>query len=272
MALGSIFNDNLISNSFKRLLRRYFCRKKIRMRTFAIGDIHGGLKALIQVLNKLNIKERDEIIFMGDYVDGWSESAQVIEFLIGLSEQYKCVFIKGNHDVWCQDWLQNEEVNPSWFLHGGKETIESYQGFSINQKKQHILFLEKAPFYHLDIENRLFLHAGFTSMHGVEKEAFPFTFCTDRTLWEMALVMDKKIAKDSTNYPKRLNHYKEIYIGHTPTTNYGETAPMNAINIWNIDTGAAFKGRVTAMNIDTKAFFQSDCLPDLYPDEIGRNK
>ena len=27
------------------------------MRTFAIGDIHGGLKALIQVLNKLEIEE-----------------------------------------------------------------------------------------------------------------------------------------------------------------------------------------------------------------------
>ena len=32
------------------------------MRTFAIGDIHGGLKALIQVLNQLEIKEGDKII------------------------------------------------------------------------------------------------------------------------------------------------------------------------------------------------------------------
>jgi serine/threonine protein phosphatase 1 len=242
------------------------------MRTFAIGDIHGGLKALVQVLNKIEITEEDSLIFMGDYVDGWSESAQVIEFLIHLAPKFNCVFIKGNHDVWCQDWLKKKEVNPSWYLHGGKETIESYDGFSDDQKKQHLLFLENAPLYHLDNTNRLFLHAGFTSMHGVLKETFPFTLCTDRTLWEMALVMDKKITKNSSSYPKRLQHYREIYIGHTPTTNYGETTPMNAINVWNIDTGAAFKGRVTAMNIDTKVFFQSDCLPDLYPDEKGRNK
>ena len=28
------------------------------MRTFAIGDIHGGLKALIQVLNQLELQEK----------------------------------------------------------------------------------------------------------------------------------------------------------------------------------------------------------------------
>ena len=57
------------------------------MRTFAIGDIHGGLQALLQLLNQLEITEEDTLIFMGDYVDGWSESAQVIEFLINLSEK-----------------------------------------------------------------------------------------------------------------------------------------------------------------------------------------
>lgn len=44
------------------------------MKTIAIGDIHGGLKALIQVLNKVEVKDEDQLIFVGDYVDGWSES------------------------------------------------------------------------------------------------------------------------------------------------------------------------------------------------------
>lgn len=243
------------------------------MRTFAIGDIHGGLKALIQVLNKLGIKEEDTLIFMGDYVDGWSESAQVIDFLINLSKKINCIFIKGNHDVWCQRWLKNnEDVDPVWFMHGGKETLESYASFSADEKKQHLIFFENMPMYFLDDDNRLFLHAGFTSMHGVEKETYTHKFCTDRTLWEMALAMDNKIEKAHSSYPKRLMHYNEIYIGHTPTTNYGKTVPMNAINIWNVDTGAAFKGRITAMDIDTKAFFQSDELPTLYPNEKGRNK
>lgn len=241
-------------------------------RTFVIGDIHGGLRALIQVLNKLEVTEEDTLIFVGDYVDGWSDAAQVIAFLIELSEKINCVFIKGNHDVWCQNWLKNETVVPTWYMHGGKETIESYNGFSAIEKKRHLIFFENMQLYYLDAENRLFLHAGFTAVQGVEKEIFKENFYFDRTLWELALAIDKTITKEEVRYPKRLQHYNEIYIGHTPTTNFSETTPMNAVNIWNIDTGAAFKGKITGLNIDTKEYVQSDCLPELYPEEKGRNK
>ena len=54
------------------------------MRTLVIGDIHGGLKALHQVVERANITKDDHLIFLGDYVDGWSESAQVLQYLIKL--------------------------------------------------------------------------------------------------------------------------------------------------------------------------------------------
>ena len=242
------------------------------MRVLAIGDIHGGLKALIQVLNKMEVKDEDTLIFVGDYVDGWSESAQVVQFLIDLSEKIKCVFIKGNHDVWCEAWLKTGDVNPTWYMHGGKETIESYESFSETDKKRHLEFFESMPLYYIDDENRLFLHAGFTSMHGVEKEVFNTTLYFDRTLWEMALTMDKRIEKDSVIYPNRLKHYYEIFIGHTPTINFKCDTPMHAVNVWNIDTGAAFTGKLSGINVNTKEVFQSDNLPSLYPNEKGRNR
>jgi serine/threonine protein phosphatase 1 len=49
-------------------------------RTLVIGDIHGGIKALKQVLQKADVTKEDTLIFLGDYVDGWSESAEVISF------------------------------------------------------------------------------------------------------------------------------------------------------------------------------------------------
>ncbi|TYA86387.1 serine/threonine protein phosphatase, partial [Seonamhaeicola marinus] len=58
----------------------------------------------------------------------------------------------------------------------------------------------------------------------------------------------------------------------TPTTNFNIEKPMNAANIWNVDTGAAFKGKLSAMDIDSKKVWQSDNLPSLYPNEMGRNK
>ena len=241
------------------------------MRTFAIGDIHGGLKALIQLLNTLEITEEDQLIFLGDYVDGWSESAQVIQFLIELNEKFSCIFIKGNHDIWCENWLEEGTVDPAWYIHGGKVTMESYEGISKEIKKEHLEFFKTMKPYYLDDKNRLFIHAGFTSMHGVEKEVSQATFFYDRTLWEMALALDDNLKRDALHYPNRLKHYKEIYIGHTPTIRFDSELPMNAANIWNIDTGAAFTGKLSAINIDTKAIYQSDPLPGLYPGESGRN-
>jgi serine/threonine protein phosphatase 1 len=240
-------------------------------RTFAIGDIHGGLRALKQLMDLIKPQPEDTFIFLGDYVDGWSESAQVIDYLILMDKKYKCFFIKGNHDAWCEDWLKTGRISDVWYVHGGKETMKSYSEFDDNDKWNHISFFEQMRYYYVD-QSKLFVHAGFTSIHGVFHETQNSNFYWDRTLWEMALVMDKKIEKDSALYPKRLKHYAEIYVGHTPTTNYSIDVPMNAVNVWNVDTGAAFLGKLSAINIETKEFFQSDTVRLLYPDEKGRNK
>ncbi|WP_217707033.1 metallophosphoesterase [Pedobacter ghigonis] len=39
-------------------------------RTLVIGDIHGGLKALIQLLERASVTKQDRLIFLGDFVDG----------------------------------------------------------------------------------------------------------------------------------------------------------------------------------------------------------
>ena len=53
-------------------------------RKLVIGDIHGGLKALVQVLERANVSKNDTLIFLGDFVDGWSDSPAVLDFLISL--------------------------------------------------------------------------------------------------------------------------------------------------------------------------------------------
>jgi len=109
-------------------------------------------------------------------------------------------------------------------------------------------------------------------MNGVEKEYDVRGFYFDRTLWETARILSMVDKKKHKKVDTRLSLYKEIYIGHTPTINFNEDKPMNCSNVWNVDTGATFTGKLSAIDIDTKAIFQSDILKDLYPDEIGRNK
>ena len=244
------------------------------MKKFVIGDIHGGLKALRQVLKKINCDENYTLIFLGDYVDGWSESPAVLDFLIELQKKQPCVFIRGNHDELLLDWLlgNNENIDEKlWFQHGGEATVLSYQNINAETKEKHIQFLQSLQDYYLDDKNRLFIHAGFTNMKGVEHEFFKPLFYWDRTLWETALAIDNQLSKDAITYPLRLKIYNEIFIGHTPVTKIDETIPVNKACVWNVDTGAAFKGKLTIMDVDTKEFWQSDSLPELYPTEKGRN-
>lgn len=244
------------------------------MRKLVIGDIHGGLKAVQQVLKRANVTDKDILIFLGDYVDGWSESPDVLDFLIELQKKQKCYFIRGNHDELLLDWLlgNNENIDEKlWFTHGGEATVISYQNIEVSTKEKHIQFLQSLQDYYLDDKNRLFIHAGFTNMKGVDYEYFKPLFYWDRTLWETALALDNQLSKDAITYPNRLNIYNEIYIGHTPVTKINETTPINKACVWNVDTGAAFKGKLTILDVDTKEFWQSDSLPDLYPNEKGRN-
>lgn len=240
-------------------------------RTLVIGDIHGGLKGMQQVIERAKITAVDTLIFLGDYVDGWSEAAPTIQFLIDLSKKQQCIFIKGNHDFWCEEYLRENVVDDTWLLHGGALTLDNYQRLGAKERTVHLAFLKGMKLYHIDPKNRLFIHAGFTSMKGPKQEFHQSNYFWDRTLWEMALAMNKQIESDSVLYPKRLKLFNEIYIGHTPTIHFESSTPMNAANVWNLDTGAAFTGKLTIMDIDTKEFWQSDSLPELYPTEKGRN-
>ncbi|MFT6981846.1 MAG: serine/threonine protein phosphatase 1 [Crocinitomicaceae bacterium] len=240
-------------------------------RTLVIGDIHGGFKALTQVLDRVKLTSSDHLIFLGDYVDGWSESAQLITYLIELEKKHTCDFIYGNHDAWCFDWLRDGTINPIWFKHGGKSTMESYEMILEEDRHLHLEFFKRMQNYKIDKSNRLFIHAGFSSMHGPEKEHYMTNYGWDRTLWEMAVAVHGKVEKDEQSFPKRLKLFNEIYIGHTPTLEWGVEFPWNRVNVWNLDTGAAFTGKLSVMDINTKEYWQSDHVLGLYSKEKGRN-
>lgn len=240
-------------------------------RTLAIGDIHGGLKALKEVLDLANVTKKDLLIFLGDYVDGWSDSANTLDFLIKLNESHNCIILKGNHDELILNWLRTGTTNPKWLQHGGQSTIDAYSEVNKMHKNIHANFIEGLQNYHVDEQNRLFLHAGFANLHGPDYEFYENTVYWDRTLWEMALATDPNLSKDDPKYPVRFKLFKEIYIGHTPTNRFGKHTPMQAQNVYNLDTAAAYKGPLTIFDVDSKEYWQSTPVHELYPEENGRN-
>ena len=241
------------------------------MRTLAIGDVHSGLKALEQLLKRAEVTHEDHLIFLGDYVDSWSDAYETILFLIELGETHRCTFIRGNHDELCKEWMLTGNENPQWLAHGGKATRDSFIKAGKKNWSTHLDFFDAMQSTYLDTQNRLFLHAGFTNLKGIEHEYFEKSFYWDRTLWELVKALDPNLNKASERYPKRLTHYREIFIGHTPISKTGHAEPEHHANVWNLDTGAAFKGPLTIMDVDTKAYWQSDPVYTFYRNENGRN-
>ncbi|TKD65258.1 metallophosphoesterase [Flavobacterium sp. ASW18X] len=242
------------------------------MRTLVIGDVHSGLRAVEQVLDRAAVTADDHIVFLGDYVDSWSDAFETIAYLIQLNTTHNCTFIRGNHDELCLDWLVEGKDNPTWLLHGGAATKASYEKRERAAWESHIHFLQEELVNNwVDNNNNLYLHAGFTNLKGIEHEYFEKTFYWDRTLWELAQALNPELSVEDARFPKRLTHYNEIFIGHTPISKTGLAVPKNGANVWNVDTGAAFMGALTIMDVATKEYWQSDPVHTLYPSEKGRN-
>lgn len=240
-------------------------------RTLVFGDIHGAYKALEQVLKRAKVSKEDKLIFLGDYVDGWSGSKKVISKLIELQKVNECIFIRGNHDALFQEWLDTKEINQRWLVNGGNSTITAYKDVSDQTLEEHHKFLKSLQNYYVNAQNQLFVHGGFTNLRGPENEYYDYIFYWDRTLWETAIATDPRLNPENLRYPKRFTLFREIFIGHTPTVRIGETKPTQALNVWNVDSGAAFKGRLSVLEVETKEVFQSEPVFKLYPKEKGRN-
>lgn len=265
----------------------------VMSRTLVCGDIHGGLKALHQVIDRCNVKfTEDRLIFLGDYVDGWTESAEVIDFLINLQKIMgdRVIFIEGNHDIWCKDWLNKGAIHPYWLNNGGEVTKDSYlRNPNFLTSNEHKKFFRTLHPYYIDGQNRGYVHGGFTSRKGLGHEKYQGVYSWDRDFWNLCMLSHGRVHEGGTDSVRRFEKHKEIFIGHTSTTfwkckpHYPEyqndrqksksgpiTVPMNRCNVWNLDTGAGWDGKLTIMDVDTKEFWQSDFVEDLYPNEKGR--
>lgn len=65
--------------------------------TYAVGDIHGEVTLLKQLLALLPYREQDTLVFLGDYLDRGEDSVVTIQTLRALKREHPlCIFLRGN--------------------------------------------------------------------------------------------------------------------------------------------------------------------------------
>jgi serine/threonine protein phosphatase 1 len=228
------------------------------MRRFVIGDIHGAHRALLQCFERSGFDRRhDLLICLGDLCDGWSEVNRVFDELLDIRSM---VLLLGNHDRWLLQYWLTGNAPDSWLDQGGEATLRSVEQGDVEAYKE---LLKEARLYY-ELDNNLFVHGGILTHVPLDQQD------EDVFLWDRSLVKRALVLKQ-LNQEINLTRYSKVFVGHTPTINFGSTEPIAACEVYLMDTGAGWPGGVlTMMDIDRGKFYQSKPVDRLYPGISGR--
>ncbi|PKN51513.1 MAG: serine/threonine protein phosphatase [Deltaproteobacteria bacterium HGW-Deltaproteobacteria-13] len=210
---------------------------------FAIGDIHGCLDKLEELMPKIGIDPlHDTLIFIGDYIDRGGFSREVVDYVIRLQSQYKKVIcLRGNHEDVFARYLEGVDEDVHLNI-GGISTLHSYKISPADDIKKrnskipakHRLFFESLlPYYETD--DYIFVHAGLRPGLPLKEQAM------HDMLW---------IRHEFMNSEKDFG--KVVVFGHTPLF-----SPLIKKNMIGIDTGAVYGGNLTCVELPKINIYQA---------------
>ena len=102
------------------------------LRIYAVSDIHGRADLLQDVFAAIDHHwartepVRSLQVFLGDYIDRGPASRQTIDLLIERSRRHESIFLKGNHEAFLFEVLQDPGRLGAWKDYGGIQTLMSY--------------------------------------------------------------------------------------------------------------------------------------------------
>jgi len=134
------------------------------MAIYAVGDIHGSLKALKTIFKQNLITKENTVVFLGDYIDRGPDSKGVLTWLIKNSKKYNFEFILGNHEIMILTAKKSPERLVEWLHFGGVQTLNSYKisndpNWADKIDSTHWNFIDNCKAY-FEIDNYIFVHAG----------------------------------------------------------------------------------------------------------------
>lgn len=220
-------------------------KETLQGKIFAIGDIHGCYQKLRELMGRLPYRPgHDRLVFLGDYIDRGSESAQVLDYLCQLKEENPdMIALLGNHEYLLLEYYRSSDPILLPYLRGmGVDaTVSSYKqesGFNL----QPLSFL---PSKHLDLLQSLlpywqtpdyiFVHAGLEPNIPLEENDLP-------------ILCEARDSFITTEY----DFGRKVIFGHTPFE-----LPFVSPTKIGIDTGAAFGNMLTAIQLPDEIFYHA---------------
>lgn len=222
------------------------------LRVYAIGDVHGRLDLLDQLLFRIEADERmrggarTQLVFLGDLIDRGPDSAGVVQRAMEIEASGRPVrFLMGNHEEVFLKALGGSVEALRFFVRiGGRATILSY-GFAeaeydgLDYEALLTALVARVPADHVAFVKRfedriaigdyLFVHAGIRPRVALDEQS------GGDLRWIRSEFLDF-----------RGSHGPIVVHGHTITEEVEERS-----NRIGIDTGAFASGRLTALGLES---------------------
>ncbi len=242
------------------------------MSSIAIGDVHGNLQALDDLLAQIapTVSECDNVIFLGDYIDRGPDSCRCIDRILRFRQESAAtvVTLRGNHEDWLLETLR-DYTRHSWLLAmDAFPTIESYSreaadvlrsamtdagsaalyaqpirlpydAFFTSLPKTHVEFLESLKLLH-ETEDGVFVHAGLdTSVSDLQHQP------------RFALLMGTFDFVDGYRGPPL------VVYGHRNNASLRDGWPHPNASTWTIGLDTIAHGVLTAVRLPERTVMQS---------------
>ncbi len=189
-----------------------------------IADVHGHGTALDALLGYMELTATDRVTFLGDLVDGGSDSRGVLDRVMSMGAQAQTVL--GNHESMLLAAMTDDDVARHWLRYGGDRTLASFGVARAEQiPKRYRQWLLSLPLW-IEEANYVFVHAGVDPK-------LPLADQTEQTLlWQ------------HHNDPQPLSSGKTLVTGHRP-----RSQPVLLDHHLSLDTGIACGGLLTAIEL-----------------------
>ena len=271
------------------------------MATYAIGDLQGCYDSLLHLLEKLKFDDtKDKLWFAGDLINRGPDSLSTLRFVKSLGDC--AITVLGNHDLHLLAIAYGVKTTRSTDLQrilDAEDKDELLNWLSIQPLLHHdaklnftlthagiypLWSLEQAKTYAIELENELknnlneFLNNMYgdkpdkwnESLTGFERLRFICNCFTRMRYCHHDSTLDLTCNGAPGTIPKGTLPWFEIderkikdealLFGHWSTL-----GKINKKNIYPLDTGCVWGGKLTALKIETAEYISIDCPGDANP-------
>jgi serine/threonine protein phosphatase 1 len=195
------------------------------------------LAALIEAIRP---SPQDEVITLGDCIDGGSDSCVVLGQLLALSRGSRLVPLMGNHEQMLLAALDSNSERGFWLKFGGDKTLASYGGAAGPEgiPREHLDFVRNCRAYH-ETDSHIFVHANYWPNMPMGELSSTVLY------WEP--LQPERVAPHCSG--------KTVIVGHTPQPG---CRIMDLGFLKCIDTDCCRGGCLTALEVRTGRIWQAN--------------